>query len=132
MLNSSPAISKICALRRRELLLDVDRLRGQRLAVDVDAGALDVDQHRDQRQLEVAVERREPLLLEETEQRGRELEREVGPLARVVQRLVDRIALNDTAFAPRPHTSSSLSALYPACSSASSSSGWFERVASSR
>jgi len=39
---------------------------------------------------------------------------------------------NGTAFAPRPHTSSSVSALYPRCSSDDSSSGCPGRVASSR
>ena len=40
-----------------QLLLDVLRLRGQRRAVDADARALDVGQHRKQRHLQVAKDR---------------------------------------------------------------------------
>ena len=46
---------------RRQLLLDVLRLRRERRAVDPDAGALDGDEHRDQRQLERRVDARRAL-----------------------------------------------------------------------
>ena len=57
----------------------------KRAAVDADAGALDVDQHRDERQLEVAIDRVEPVVGEHGPA-GRRAASEVGALAGVVER----------------------------------------------
>ena len=75
---------------RLQLALDALRLRGERRAVDAHAGALDVDEHRHERQLERAVDLVEPFPLERRRERVGELQREVGALARVVERRLDR------------------------------------------
>ena len=54
MLNASPASSKIFALRARQLALQALRQAAEHPAVDLDAGALDVGEHRDERQFEFA------------------------------------------------------------------------------
>ena len=65
----------------RQRLLDVLRLRRQRRAVDADAGALDVGEHRDQRHLELAIDLLELVGHEQRRQPVGQLPREVGALA---------------------------------------------------
>ena len=62
----------------RELLFDALRLCEQRGDVDADAGALDVDEHRDQRQFERPVHVRELLALQLTGQKRCELSNQIG------------------------------------------------------
>ena len=94
-----------------ELLFDVLRLRGERRAVDPDARALDVGEHRDQRHLEVAVDVFELVGHEQRRKPVGQLPREVGAFAGEGQSDSGASRANGRALAPRPHTSSSVSAL---------------------
>ena len=68
-----------------EFRFDVAGLRGQRGAVDTDAGALDVHQHRHERPFHVFVEPLQFLLLQQLSQRAGHLQRQVGALAGVIE-----------------------------------------------
>ena len=68
-----------------QLLFDVPRLRGERRAVEADAGALDVRQHRNERHLELAIDRLELIGHEQRRQPVRQLARQVRALAGVVE-----------------------------------------------
>ena len=89
MLNSSPDELVDASGEPRQLLIDALRLRTERRRVDPHAGALDLDEHRDERLLELVVHPLQLVLLQQRLQRRRQLQREVGPLAGVVERAVD-------------------------------------------
>jgi hypothetical protein len=72
----------------RQLVIEPFGLRGKRAAVDPDSGALDGDEDWNQRMLQLVVDALELVLRQQPPQRGRELEREIRPLARVVERAV--------------------------------------------
>ena len=74
----------------RQLAFDVLRLRGQRGAVDADAGALDVGEHGDERHLELAEHLVQPIGHEQRRQPVRQLPRQVRALAGEVQRRLRR------------------------------------------
>ena len=90
MLNSPPASSKISFVRRASSCSILLRLRRERRAVEPHARLFDGDEHRDERLLERVVDAGQVLLLEPALQDGRELARQVGPLARVIERGFDR------------------------------------------
>jgi hypothetical protein len=63
-----------------ELLLEVSRLRREQRKVDEDAGALDVDQHWDERHLEFAIHGLQTFADDERRQLARQLPGEIRAL----------------------------------------------------
>ena len=66
------------------------RLRGQRGAVDPDTGALDGDEHRNQRQFERRVDLVDLFFFQKIPKQRGELSRDIGALARIIDRRLDR------------------------------------------
>ena len=77
-------------LQRRQLRVHRHRLRGQRAGVEADAGPFQIDEHRDERQLEVAVQPLEAVAGEARDQPLGRLQRQVAPFAGVLDHRVDR------------------------------------------
>ena len=80
----------MCRGEPRQLLIDALGLRPERRRVDPHAGALDRHEHGDERLLELVVHPLQLVFLQKILQRRRELQREVGTLAGVVERAFDR------------------------------------------
>ena len=69
----------------RQLTVDVPRLRGQRWAVDTNAGTLDVGKHRNQRHLELTKQLVQLIGDEERRESVRKLPGQVGSLSREIE-----------------------------------------------
>ena len=90
MLNSPPAHLEDLSAAPGELLLDALRLRRQCRQVDANAGALDVGQDRNQRQLERDVHIVQLFLFQAVLEKRSELSGDVGALARVIDGRLNR------------------------------------------
>ena len=77
-------------LQRRQLRVHRHRLRAQRVDVEQYPGAFQVGEHGYERQLEVAVQRLEPVVGQPAAEVIGHLQRQVAPLARVLDHRVDR------------------------------------------
>ena len=65
-------------------------MRGEDGRIDAHARALDLDEHRDERLLQLVVDALQIILLQKLDQRPGKLQREIGALAGVIERALDR------------------------------------------
>ena len=89
-LNSMPGEAMAVLLHHRHALLEIDRHAAQIVGVDLDAGALHVQQHRDQAALDLLVQRQRLVGAQPRPQRLPQPQRDVGVLGGVGGGALDR------------------------------------------